>query len=163
MSTLALNNASVPCFLFFDTCMPPPPPRRMPNIFSPLPCRLFLKVETQNLASHVQLIALSTRYNTLTNKCLPPRETQTLASHKQRTHPSSAHHGVSSLRIPTRETQDFASLLGWRHNYLIRIYHMLNAIDNDAASLIHRNAAFSIHEPSYSSPFIAHTVTFLSM
>ena len=134
MSTLAQNNASVPRFLFFDTCMPLPPPRRMPNIFSPLPCRLFLKVETQNLASPVQLIAISTRYNTLTNKCLPPRE-----------------------------TQDFASLLGWRHHYLIRIYHMLNVIDNDAASLIHRNAAFSIHDSSYSSPFIAHTVTFLSM
>ena len=80
MSTLAQNNASVPRFLFFDTCMPLPPPRRMPNIFSPLPCRLFLKVETQNLASHVQLIAISTRYNTLTNKCLPPRETQDFAS-----------------------------------------------------------------------------------
>ena len=134
MSTLAQNNASVPRFLFFDTCMPHPPPRRMPNIFSPLPCRLFLKVETQNLASPVQLIAISTRYNTLTNKRLPPRE-----------------------------TQDFASLQGWRHHYLIRIYHMLNAIDNDAASLIHRNATFSIHASSYSSPFIAHTVTLCSM
>ena len=110
MSTLAQNNASVPRFLFFDTCMPLPPPRRMPNIFSPLPCRLFLKVETQNLASPVQPIAIYTRYNTLTNKCLPPRETQTLASPEQQTHSSSAHHGVSSLRIPTRETQDFASL-----------------------------------------------------
>ena len=163
MSTLAQNNASVPRFLFFDTCMPPPPPRRMPNIFSPLPCRLFLKVETQNLASPVQLIAISTRYNTLTNKCLPPRETQTLASHKQQTHSSSAHHGVSSLRLPSRETQDFASLQGLRHHFSTRIYHMLNAIDNDAASLIHRNATFSIHDSSYSSPFIAHTVTFLSM
>ena len=92
MSTLAQNNASVPRFLFFDTCMPLPPPRRMPNIFSPLPCRLFLKVETQNLASPVQPIPISTRYNTLTNKCLPPRE-----------------------------TQDFASLQGLRHHYSIPI------------------------------------------
>ena len=163
MSTLAQNNASVPRFLFFDTCMPLPPPRRMPNIFSPLPCRLFLKVETQNLASPVQPIPISTRYNTLTNKCLPPRETQTLSSPEQRTHSSSAHHGVSYLHLPTRETQNFASLQGLRHHYLIRIYHMLNAIDNDAASLIYRNAAFSIHASSYSSLFIAHTVTFLSM
>ena len=163
MSTLAQNNASVPRFLFFDTCMPVASPRRMPYIFSPLPCRLFLKVETQNLASHVQPIAISTRYNTLTNKCLPPRETQTLASHKQQTHSSSAHHGVSSLRIPPRETQNLASLQGLRHHYLIRIYHMLNVIDNDAASLIHRNATFSIHDSSYSSPFIAHTVTLCSM
>ena len=163
MSTLAQNNASVPRFLFFDTCMPLPPPRRMPYIFPPLPSRLFLKVETQNLASPVQPIPISTRYNTLTNKRIPPRETQTLAAHKQRTHPASARHACPSLRIPTRETQDFASLQGWRHHYLIRIYHMLNAIDNDAASLIHRNATFSIHASSYSSPFIAHTVTFLSM
>ena len=134
MSTLAQNNASVPRFLFFDTCMPLPPPRRIPNIFPPLPCRLFLKVETQNLASPVQPIPISTRYNTLTNKCLPPRE-----------------------------TQDFASLQGWRHHFSTRIYHMLNVIDNDAASLIHRNAAFSIHDSSYSSPFIAHTVTLCSM
>ena len=163
MSTLAQNNASVPRFLFFDTCMPVPPPRRMPNIFSPLPCRLFLKVETQNLASHVQPIPISTRYNTLTNKRLPPRETQNLASPEQRTHPASARHASPSLRIPSRETQDFASLQGWRHHFSTRIYHMLNAIDNDAASHIHRNAAFSIHDSSYSSPFIAHTVTFLSM
>ena len=163
MSTLAQNNASVPRFLFFDTCMPPPPPRRMPYIFPPLPSRLFLKVETQYLASPVQPIAISTRYNTLTNKCLPPRETQTLASHKQQTHSSSTHHGVSSLRIPTRETQDFASLQGWRHHFSTRVYHMLNVIDNDAASLIHRNGTFSIHASSYSSPFIAHTVTLCSM
>ena len=163
MSTLAQNNASVPRFLFFDTCMPLPPPRRMPNIFSPLPYRLFLKVETQNLASHVQPIPISTRYNTLTNKCLPPRETQDFASHKQRTHPASARHACPSLRIPTRETQYFASLQGWRHHFSTRIYHMLNVIDNDAASLIQRNAAFSINDSSYSSPFIAHTVTFLSM
>ncbi len=163
MSTLAQNNASVPRFLFFDTCMPLPPPRRMPNVFPPLPSRLFLKVETQNLASPVQPIPISTRYNTLTNKRLPPRETQTLASPDQRTHPASARHACPSLHLPSRETQDFASLQGWRHHFSTRIYHMLNAIDNDAASLIHRNAAFSIHDSSYSSPFIAHTVTFLSM
>ena len=81
MSTLAQNNASVPRFLFFDTCMPVASPRRMPYIFSPLPCRLFLKVETQNLASH-----------------------------DQKMHPASARHACPSLRIPTRETQDFASL-----------------------------------------------------
>ena len=75
MSTLAQNNASVPRFLFFDTCMPLPPPRRLPYMFPPLSPRFPLKVETQNLASPVQPIPISIRYNTLTNKCLPPRET----------------------------------------------------------------------------------------
>ncbi len=92
MSTLALNNASVPRFLFFDTCMPVASPRRLPYMFPPLSPRFPLKVETQNLASPVQLIAISIRYNTLTNKRLPPRE-----------------------------TQDFASLQGLRHHYFIPI------------------------------------------
>ena len=90
-------------------------------------------------------------------------ETQNLASHEEVSTKRDNHNVLTVGAFVARETQDFASLLGWCHHFSTRIYHMLNVIDNDAASLIHRNAAFSIHDSSYSSPFIAHTVTFLSM